>query len=396
MDVEYKSATIENTGSDDDYPGTFSVVLSTGTKDRDGEEVKREEWQEPLPDHITFDIDHGMSVEKTVGSGKPYFDDQGRLLVNGTYSSLQKAQDVRTLVKEGHIRTTSVAFARHRSTTKDGKSSVSRELLNGAFVAVPANTDAVVLASKAGARNSASDQQRIQEAHDLMAGLGATCGPSDDTGAAEGAVGGKSAKYDAEQLRTMLDKGEAIENADGEPSYPIADIEDLHNAIRAVGRGAGDHDKIRAYIIGRAKDLGATDEIPANWTSDGSKAIASPTIVVTAEGKTVDAAAIKALDPDTLVSVNVSGSIAGFDINISAWCVPADELDAYADSAQRALTAALQIASDGPVDDDGDAPEDQGAPTDTTKGSSATDDESAAVDALTLQYRALRLISALA
>jgi hypothetical protein len=315
MDVEYKSATIENTGSDDDYPGTFSVVLSTGTKDRDGEEVKREEWQEPLPDHITFDIDHGMSVEKTVGSGKPYFDDQGRLLVDGTYSSLQKAQDVRTLVKEGHIRTTSVAFARHRSTTKDGKSSVSRELLNGAFVAVPANTDAVVLASKAGARNSASDQQRIQDAHDLMAGLGATCGPSDDTGAAEGAAGGKSAP---------------------EPGLRI-----MHN------------------------------------------------------GKTIEADAVKALDPDALVSINVSGSIAGFDINISAWGVPADELDAYADSAQRALTAALQIASDGPVDDD-DAPDDQGAPTDTTKGSSATDDESAAVDALTLQYRALRLISALA
>lgn len=270
MNVEYKSASIENTGSDDAFPGTFQVVLSTGTKDRDGEEVKREEWQEPLPEHITFDVDHGMSVEKTVGSGRPYFDDAGRLLVDGTYSSLPKAQEVRTLVKEGHIRSTSVAFARHRSTTKGGKTTVTRELLNGAFVAVPANTEAVVLASKAGARNSATDAKRIQAAHDLLTDLGATCAPSDDTGAAEDAVGGKSAKYDADQLQTMLDKGEAIENESGDPSYPIADTEDLRNAIRAVGRGSGDHDKIRAYIIRRAKALGAEDEIPDNWNSDGS------------------------------------------------------------------------------------------------------------------------------
>lgn len=82
------------------------------------------------------------------------------------------------------------------------------------------------------------------------------------------------AKYSAEQLRQMLADGKAFKNPDGEPSYPIGDTEDLGNAIRAVGRGKGDHDAVRAYIIRRAKALGASDQIPENWNSDGSLAAA--------------------------------------------------------------------------------------------------------------------------
>lgn len=82
------------------------------------------------------------------------------------------------------------------------------------------------------------------------------------------------AKYTAEQLRQMLADGKAFKNPDGEPSYPIGDTEDLGNAIRAVGRGKGDHDAVRAYIVRRAKALGASDQIPENWNSDGSLAAA--------------------------------------------------------------------------------------------------------------------------
>lgn len=78
------------------------------------------------------------------------------------------------------------------------------------------------------------------------------------------------AKYNAGQLRQMLADGKAFKNPDGEPSYPIGDTEDLDNAIRAVGRGKGDHDAVRAYIIRRAKALGASAKIPENWNSDGS------------------------------------------------------------------------------------------------------------------------------
>lgn len=379
MNVTRKDATITNV--DEDFPGSFQVVLSTPAKDRDGDELASEDWKQPLPDHITFDIDHGMSVEKTVGSGKPYIDDQGRVIVDGTYSSLQKAQDTRTLVKEGHIRTVSVAFSSHK-TTKDGKTRTTRELLNGAFVAIPANTEAVVLSAKAGARNAANDQKNLQVAHDAIVAAGAECGPMDDTGAAEGATGGKSvrevetkAKYDAETLRQMLADGHALANPDGNPSYPIADREDLENAIHAVGRGEGDHDKIRAYITRRAEALDAADLIPDGWNADGSM-------------KAVDGAQVKAIEPGALVSASVSGCVAGFDISINAWCVPADQIDAYTDTAQRALTAALEIASAGPVDDDSD----ESSTEETTSNTDVA--KSADADALDMQLIALRVIAA--
>jgi hypothetical protein len=127
VDIMHKDATITPTGSDEDFPGTFEVVLSAPTKDRDGETLLPDEWKQPLPDHITFDADHGMTVATTVGSGVPSLDEEtGNLVVSGTYSSLPRAQDVRTLVNEGHIRTTSVAFMSEK-TEKDGTKATVRE-----------------------------------------------------------------------------------------------------------------------------------------------------------------------------------------------------------------------------------------------------------------------------
>lgn len=174
MRVEHKDATITPTGADEDFPGTFSVILSAPTKDRDGETLLPTEWKLPLPDRITFDSDHGMSVATTVGSGVPSINSAGQLIVEGTFSSLPRAQETRTLVKEGHITTTSVAFMTERSTAKDGVQTVVRELLNGAFVAIPSNREALVLSSKAGARNSVSDADRIQKICDLALELGAS------------------------------------------------------------------------------------------------------------------------------------------------------------------------------------------------------------------------------
>lgn len=174
MNIIRKDATITPTGSDEDFPGTFEVILSAPTEDRDGDTLLPDEWKQPLPGKITFDMDHGMSVSTTVGSGTPSLNDAGQLVVAGTYSSLPRAQEVRTLVNEGHINTTSVAFMTLPKTSKDSKP--MRELLNGAFVAVPSNREALVLSSKgfkAGARNSESDAKHIQAIHDHAIALGA-------------------------------------------------------------------------------------------------------------------------------------------------------------------------------------------------------------------------------
>ena len=183
MNVVRKTATITPTGSETDFPGTFEVVLSAPTQDRDGDTLLPEEWKTPLPEHITFDIDHGMSVATTVGSGAPTIDAKtGNLVVRGTYSSLDRAQEVRTLVNEGHIRTTSVAFMNLPATVKNGKKISQRELLNGAFVAVPSNREAVIMNSKGIDLKYSPDQERDENGR--FAGGGSDSGSTGSTGAA--------------------------------------------------------------------------------------------------------------------------------------------------------------------------------------------------------------------
>lgn len=131
--------------------GDFEVILSTPDFDRDGEIVDTGAF-EPLPDHITFDVDHGMSTVTTVGSGVPTYEN-GNLVVRGSYAATALAQETRSLVKDGHIRTTSVAYMAPKFEVKDGvRHVVKAELLNGAFVAVPANRNALVLAAKSATR----------------------------------------------------------------------------------------------------------------------------------------------------------------------------------------------------------------------------------------------------
>lgn len=116
----------------------------------------------------------------------------------------------------------------------------------------------------------------------------------------------EKAKYTAEELRAMLADGKAMKNVDGDPSYPIGDVEDLENAIHAVGRGKGDHDAIRSYIKGRAKALGKSDLIPDSWS--GSSKAADPELVeaLTELADTVTekaADATKTVEPEAVKAV---------------------------------------------------------------------------------------------
>lgn len=68
------------------------------------------------------------------------------------------------------------------------------------------------------------------------------------------------------QRKTFAKAGVAM--PDG--SYYIRNASDLQNAIDSVGRGNASHDIIRKHCIARAKALGLTSMIPANWNPDGS------------------------------------------------------------------------------------------------------------------------------
>jgi phage head maturation protease len=170
------------TAESDNPNGEFEAVLSMATLDRDGEVIDAKAF-DPLPDHITIDIDHGRTAATTVGSGQPFYDGD-TLKIRGSFASTQLAQDIRSLVTEGHIRSMSVAFMDAKKQAKDGNQHITKaELLNAAFVAIPANREAVVLAAKslqdseekAGARNNATDAGLIQEMHDMSISLGAVC-----------------------------------------------------------------------------------------------------------------------------------------------------------------------------------------------------------------------------
>jgi HK97 family phage prohead protease len=78
------------------------------------------------------------------------------------------------------------------------------------------------------------------------------------------------AKYNADELKKLGEKGHALKNANGDWSYPINDADDLAKAIHAVGSGGSDHDTIRAHIIKCAKKLGEGSKIPDGWNADGS------------------------------------------------------------------------------------------------------------------------------
>lgn len=175
MDIKQLSAEIKATSKE---AGTFEAILSMPTLDRDMEVIDARAF-EPLPDHIPIDIDHGMSVTSTVGSGKPFY--EGDVLkVSGTFASTALGQEVRTLVTEGHVRKMSVAYmgAQYEADETDGFLHLRKgELLNAAIVAIPSNRQADILAAKSVelAEAKQSKAASLQQIHDLAAGAGAEC-----------------------------------------------------------------------------------------------------------------------------------------------------------------------------------------------------------------------------
>lgn len=124
--------------------GEFDIILSNGTKDRDGEVLAPDAWVMPLPEVIPLNVNHSSDVADVVGSGRPFIDAKGNLRVQGEFASTEQAQHIRTLVNEGHVKSVSVEFLRR----KDVNGRIMHELVGGAFVNIPANPDARVLASK--------------------------------------------------------------------------------------------------------------------------------------------------------------------------------------------------------------------------------------------------------
>ena len=132
------NATIEDTSATaDEFPGTFTVELSNETTDRDGDTLLAKDWVLPLPERITFVNDHTHKMASVVGSAVPELVGD-RIICKGEWGRTATAQDTRKISE--HVPYVSVAY--------NEKADGTRELINGAFVVVPSNPTARLLASK--------------------------------------------------------------------------------------------------------------------------------------------------------------------------------------------------------------------------------------------------------
>ncbi len=66
--------------------------------------------------------------------------------------------------------------------------------------------------------------------------------------------------------KKLAAKGKAVPDKKAGGRFPITDEDSLKRAIQAIGRAKPeDRDKIRRYIIRRAKELGLLNLIPSSW-----------------------------------------------------------------------------------------------------------------------------------
>ena len=280
MEIVEKSATVAPVESE--HPnGEFEVVLSTETLDRDGENLWADEWKQPLPERIHIDGDHGRTLEKTVGSAVPRIEGN-RMVAKGTYAGTEYAQMVRQLVNEGHINRLSVTYAEHKN--QKNASGVERELLNAAFVAIPANPEAVVLASKSfesagkdaakefvqaivkavgglsasGNNPEVKHDAMVQAIHDAAYALGASCMNAEDAdpGVSEGA--NKSADEQTSSVKSK-DAGSPEESPDDSPAEAAteaaADEAPAEVPAEAAEESADDAAHIKANAAAKARAL---------------------------------------------------------------------------------------------------------------------------------------------
>jgi hypothetical protein len=229
VNVIQKNATVSTVESENPN-GEFEVVLSTEALDRDNENLWADEWKQPLPAKIHIDGDHGRSLDKTVGSAVPTIVGN-KMIGKGTFAGTPYAQMVRQLVNEGHVNTVSVTYAEQKN-QKDN--SVQRELLNAAFVAIPANPEAVVLSSKSvedkadGGMSASGDNpdvkhdDMVQAIHDAACHLGAQCANEieADPGTADGA--NKSADTETSSDKAGKPQESAEESAAAETAEKSA------------------------------------------------------------------------------------------------------------------------------------------------------------------------------
>lgn len=274
MNVIQKNATVSTVESENPN-GEFEVILSTEALDRDKENLWADEWKTPLPAKIHIDGDHGRSLDKTVGSAVPRLEGN-QMVAKGTFAGTPYAQMVRQLVNEGHVNSLSVTYSESKNQKGEG---VQRELLNAAFVAIPANPEAVVLASKnatldktEGGMSASGDNPQvpkhddmIQAIHDAACHLGAQClneveaDPGTSDGANKSVIGPTGTPLNGLIYTKGIEVKSLIESSSLEAGSPDESADEdtaaAAKAAAAVDKSADDTAHQKAKELEKARGL---------------------------------------------------------------------------------------------------------------------------------------------
>lgn len=231
-------------------PGFLHAIVSSERRDRDGEQLWADEWEQPLPEHIQVIGDHDNNhIMSTVGSGTPTLENDNKIHVRGTYATTGYAQDARKLVNGRHLRTLSVAYRE-----KKGEKGVRRELINASFVNVPSNTDCVVLESKNFEPNSKASGGTTEGNYDESEG------PFADK---------KNRKWPLNTRARILNAWARIHQGPATSNYSASEVASMKAIIQAEARKRGikleEHDKSAAVglILKQFDSMTPDDRIQA-------------------------------------------------------------------------------------------------------------------------------------
>lgn len=246
--------------------GTVEVggFASSEDVDCDGEIIKADAMKAALPDYMKFANIREMHQPKAAGIAlEAAVQDDGRTWLKAKIIDSEACKKVRTGVYKGF----SIGGRVTSRDDLDKKIVTGVRLSEISLVDRPANPSALFEIWKGEGIQGETEMAIVDYDPEYIA----------------------KRDFSDKQRKEMADKKEAM--PDG--SFPIANVDDLENAIKAIGR-AKDQEKAKAHIIARAKALGATDKLPEDWKGstkddkkDSKKAAAISNLKKSMEGKEV-------------------------------------------------------------------------------------------------------------
>lgn len=147
---------------------TITVVASDETEDRQGEIVRVSGWDlKNFKKNPVMLVSHDYS-QLPIGTWE-VSKREGKLVAKATFSSIPKAKEVETLVKEGILSAVSVGFIVKKRNDIDPAIIEKAELLEISWVSVPANPSALMLAYEKGYAFQMKKSPEIEKNEKLLA-----------------------------------------------------------------------------------------------------------------------------------------------------------------------------------------------------------------------------------